>query len=184
MIDKLNNVSMNGRMAYVIMCVEAFLVDKYPEKDWTLISKMMWQATSSNWGDWSDMFSCIIPDVIFQYEEYSPEDYEGILSEEEFQNVKNLFSGITEGIENDPGDEVNYMLNKPFEMAMVYEGTVIGDGKESLMIIEKTENVLKKNGIALPDYKKVLFSSADEHNGWGNDFDGEYLSIILNKEQK
>ena len=87
-----------------------------------------------------------------------------------------------EPCEDDPADEVNYMLNKPFEMAMVYEGTVIGDGKESLMIIEKAENVLKKNGIVLPDYTKVLFSSSDEHNGWGNDFDGRYLSIILNKE--
>ena len=52
------------------------------------------------------------------------------LSVEEFAKVKNLYFGITEGIEDDPNDEVNYMLNKPFEMAMVYEGTVIDDGKE------------------------------------------------------
>ena len=73
------------------------------------------------------------------------------------------------------------MLNKPFEMAMVYEGTVIGDGQESFGIIEKAEKVLALNGIALPDYTKVLFSSASELNGWGNDFDGEYLSVILNR---
>ena len=65
-------------------------------------------------------------------------------------------------------------------MAMVYEGTVIGDGKQSLKIIDNAENVLTSRGIALPDYTKVRFSSSAELNGWGNDFDGRFLSIILN----
>lgn len=65
-------------------------------------------------------------------------------------------------------------------MAMVYEGSVIGDGKESIRIIEESESILKKNGISPPDYSKVLFSSSKELNGWGNVFDGRYLSIILN----
>ena len=95
--------------------------------------------------------------------------------------MKNLYSGITKGNEDDPEDELNYMLNKPFQMAMIYEGTVIGDGQESYAIIEETEKVLICNGIALPDYTKVFFSSATELNGWGNDFDGEFLSIILTK---
>ena len=73
------------------------------------------------------------------------------------------------------------MLNKPYEMAMVYEGTVIGNGQESFQIISQTEEVLKKNNIPLPDYKKVSFSSIKELNGWGMDFDGTYLSVILNE---
>ena len=43
------------------------------------------------------------------------------------------------GIEDDDSDELNYMINKPFEMAMVYEGTGIGDGIESVEIIQKAE---------------------------------------------
>ena len=73
------------------------------------------------------------------------------------------------------------MLNKPFELAMVYEGMVIGDGKESLKIIADTEMVLDRHGIPLPDHSKVLFSSIAERNGWGNDFDGRFLSRILNR---
>ena len=34
MNNKLSNVSMNGRMAYIIMCVEAYLKAIYPQKDW------------------------------------------------------------------------------------------------------------------------------------------------------
>ncbi len=33
MENKLKDVSMNGRMAYTIMCVEAFLASRYPERD-------------------------------------------------------------------------------------------------------------------------------------------------------
>ena len=99
-----------------------------------------------NWADWADMYSSVIPDVILQFDAYSSKEFSNTLSVEEFAKVKNLYFGITEGIEDDPNDEVNYMLNKPFEMAMVYEGTVIDDGKESFEIIEKTEQILRCNG--------------------------------------
>lgn len=178
--NKLLNVSMNGRMAYVIMCVERFLINKYPERDWTIVSKKMWKATSTNWADWAEMFSSVIPNVLLQYSEYNSDNFSGSLSKDDFIKLKELYFGITKGIEDDPDDELNYMLNKPFDMAMIYEGTVIGDGKESFSIIKKTEEILSRNGIELPDYTKVLFSSSNELNGWGNDFDGEFLSVILN----
>ena len=171
---------MNGRMAYVIMCVEAFLVSKYPNKDWTFLSKQMWRATSMNWGDWSEEYSTFIPDVFLEFDRYDIEELGSYLNEKEFRDLKELYSGITEGHDDDPSDEVNYMLNKPYEMAMVYEGTVIGDGHESLKIINDTEKILIKHGIALPDYTKVQFSSSNERNGWGDDFDGRFLSIVLN----
>lgn len=176
---RFNSVSMNGRMAYVIMCVEAFLVAKYPNRDWTLVSEFMWKATSTNWGEWPEEYSSVIPDVLLQYNEYDSDELGGSLSKKQFVALKKLYSGITEGLEDDPSDEVNYMLNKPYEMAMVYEGTAIGDGQESLNIIYTAEHVLTKNGISLPDYKRIEFSSSDELNGWGNDFDGRFLSIIL-----
>ena len=181
MDKRFDAVSMNGRMAYVIMCVETYLTTEYPDRDWTLLSQKMWNATSEDWGIWPEEYSTIIPDVFLQYEKYDSEDLGEYLTEEEFSALRSLYSGITEGIEDDPADEVNYMLNKPYEMAMVYEGTVIGNGKESLEIITNTEMTLTHHGIKLPDYTKVLFSSSDELNGWGNDFDGRFLSIILNR---
>ncbi len=52
MIHKLDKVSMHGRMACIIMCVEAFLVNQYPDHDWRLIAEKMCEATTINWGDW------------------------------------------------------------------------------------------------------------------------------------
>ena len=181
MNKRFDNVSMNGRMAYVIMCVESFLCTEHPDKQWNFIAKRMWDATSMNWGDWPDEYSVVIPDVLLQYDVYDADEFNGVLTENEYNALKEVYTGITDGIEDDPTDEVNYMLNKPFEMAMVYEGTVIGDGHESIEIINETETILKKHGIPLPDYSKVLFSSITEKNGWGNDFDGRFLSVILDK---
>lgn len=180
MENKLSSVSMNGRMAYVIMCVEAYLKSKYPDRDWTLIAERMWQATSMNWSDWPNMYSVLIPDVLLQYDDYDKDDMSESISRQEYSTLRKLYEGITNGSEDDPSDELNYILNKPFEMAMVYEGTIIGDGHESFDIIDETESVLRKNDIPLPDYKSVSFSSESELNGWGNDFDGRQLSVILN----
>ncbi|ORX82071.1 hypothetical protein BCR32DRAFT_4648 [Anaeromyces robustus] len=174
-----NTISMVGRMAYVIMCVERFLVAVYPEKDWKLIAKKMWKATSHNWGDWPIEFYEIFPEFIFSTNGYNSEEYEYI-SEDEYHIVLDLYNDITSESKNDMFDTLKYILKQPFEMAMVYEGTVIGDGKESIKIIENSESVLLKNNIALPDGNCLKFSSFSQRNGWGDDFEGEKLSIILN----
>ena len=180
MTNQLDQVSMNGRMAYLIMCIERFLTGKYPDRDWSDVARKMWLATSMNWADWSDLYSCMIPDVLFQYSDYSTEDFTGSLTLEEYHELMALYSGITEGIENDPTDQLNWMLNLPLEMAMIYEGTVIGDGSESMAILAEAEKVLKANHLMTPDPDKVMFSRFSERNGWGDDFDGKFLSIILN----
>ncbi|MDO5295544.1 MAG: hypothetical protein Q4F00_02730 [bacterium] len=179
MFHKLAQVSMNGRMAYTIMCVEAFLVNQYPDRDWHLIAEKMWAATTTNWGDWPDMYCCYLPEIILPEQDYDRKYFGPYMTQQEFEQLKAFYSGITEGREDDPTDEVNYMLNKPFEMAMVYEGTCIGDGHESFEIIDEAEKVLKDHHIALPDHNLVKFSPSSEFNGWGNDFDGTHLSIIL-----
>lgn len=178
MSNNLSSVSMNGRMAYTIMCVEVFLKSLYYDRDWSVVSKAMWEATSTNWGDWPYKYSSYIPDVLFEYDGYS-DDMAESFSEAAYHQLLNLYKGITKGSEGDPSDEVNYMLNLPYEMAMVYEGTTIGDGEESFKIIADAEAILLKHGLPIPDYRKVLFSSIQELNGWGNDFDGTRLSIIL-----
>ena len=179
MDTRFNAISMNGRMAYVIMCVEKYLTSAYPNRDWTLLAEKLWAATSTNWSDWPEMYSNYIPDVLFQYDSYDKELSSG-MTLSEYTEIENLYHGITEGREDDSEDSVNFILNKPFEMASVYEGTIIGDGSESLGIISETESILLKHNISLPDYHSVAFSKFTERNGWGNDFDGRKLSIILN----
>ena len=179
MSNRLTPVSMTGRMAYIVMCIEKYLIIKYPDRDWRTLSKVLWKSTSMNWGDWAELYSNYIPDVILQYDAYDSDEFADYIDENTFSFIKALYSGITSGNEDDPTDIVNTLLNLPHEMAMVYEGTTIGDGQESLSIIEHAEAILLNQDIELPDYTKVLFSKTSERNDWGNDFDGSYLSIIL-----
>ncbi|KAG4087901.1 hypothetical protein H8356DRAFT_1727174 [Neocallimastix lanati (nom. inval.)] len=179
MNNKFENVSMNGRMAYVIMCVEKYLTNVHPQKDWKSLSRVLWRATNTNWGDWTDQYSGFIPEILLKYDSYDENELGLSFTKEDYYYLRDLYSGITEGNEDDPSDELNFILNKPFEMAMVYEGTVIGNGMESFKIIDEIENVLKVHSIPLPDYRKVEFSKSSELNGWGKDFDGSFLSIII-----
>ena len=173
-MNKFAEISMNGRMAYTIMCVEAFLASRYPDRDWTIISREMWKATNEYWDVFYDAFCELLPEIFLTYDSYN-DDLAKSISEDEFKGIKQLYDGITTGSEDDPEDEVNFMLNKPYEIAMVAEGTGIGDGQDSFAIIENTENILAKYNIELPDYTKVLFSKINERNGWGNHFDGRNL---------
>ena len=181
-MNKLADVSMNGRMAYTIMCVEAYLVSKYPDRDWTIVSREMWKATNEYWDIFYDAFCELLPEIFLTYDSYN-EDLAKSISEEEFKIIKQLYVGITIGSEDESNDEFAQMIRKPFDFCMAYEGTGIGDGSEGYAIIKEAEKILTENGISLPDYHKVLFSSFSEKNGWGNDFDGRPLSVILNKTE-
>ena len=98
--------------------------------------------------------------------------------------LKQLYSGITEGREWDPADPVSYLLSIPYEMLSWYEGTNFGKGDESYRFIEDAESMLQQFGIPLPDHSKVSFSSIDDLCGWGNYFDGSFLSIVLHPGQQ
>ncbi|MBR4374815.1 MAG: hypothetical protein IKP49_10685 [Treponema sp.] len=184
MENKLKDVSLNGRLGYLIMCCEAYLKTKYPERDWTFVAERMWEATSCEyWNRWTDKYVGFIPCVLFEYAEYDKDDLEECYTKEQFETLKSLYSGITDGNEDDSNDEFAQIIRKPFDFCMVYEGTGIGDGSDGYALIDETEKILTENGIPLPDYHKVEFSSYTELNGWENDFDGRPLSVILNKTE-
>lgn len=182
MKNKLENISLNGRLAYLIMCCESYLKSKHSDRDWTFVSKTMWEVTNSEyWNLWTDKYVGFIPSVLYEYPEYDKEDLEECFTEEEYALLKSLYTGLTEGKENDPNDEFAQIIRKPFDFCMAYEGTDIGDGKSGYLLIEEAEKILSDNEIPLPDYHKVEFSPFSEFDGWGKEFDGTHLSIVLNK---
>lgn len=105
MNKQLSNVSMLGRMAYTIMCVEAFLKNCYGDRDWSPVTTIMWLATSKNWGDWPELYSIYIPDVLLSYDGFENELAETI-SKDTYQKLLRLYNEITEGSEDVPADEV------------------------------------------------------------------------------
>lgn len=171
--DILKDVSMNGRMAYGIMCFEKFVIEKYSSKDWNILVKQLWCATSEFWDNWSEKTMEYIPEYLFEFEDFESSEFEYI-TKEEYLKLNDLLKGID--------DKVNQLLLKLLEIEEVYSYTCIpGYGEESLKILKDIARMLEKENIPLPDPKLVEFSKFSEKNGWGEPFDGTKLSIILNK---
>ncbi len=170
-ISDFDNISMNGRMAYAILCVETFLLAKYPNDDWTSLLKLMWKVTSSLWDEWDTKYIEIIPEYLFEKSNYEDSDFEE-LSKEEYDHFSTLLCGKT--------DAINTLLLKIQDLYDVYcYSSIPGNGTEASQIVVDMVEILKENNITPPDISLVQFSHFSEKNGWGNSFDGEELSLVL-----
>ena len=169
------NISMKGRMAYIILCVETYLLAKFPEEDWSTLSQWMWSVTSSYWDNWGYKFIEIIPEYLFEFPSYEESDFEQLTNEE--------YDFFTKLLKNKPA-ELNQLLLKAHDLEEVYCYTRIPKhGQEAIDIVLEVCSILEKNKIPLPDIQLVQFSSFSEKDGWGERFDGTKLSLILGKKE-
>ncbi|WP_026522283.1 hypothetical protein [Butyrivibrio sp. VCB2001] len=177
--EQLASISMNGRMAYGIMCVEQFLLSLYPDRDWTILSEQMWPVTNMFWDEWNERFMEIIPKYLFEFENYKEAEFE-YLSENDYAEFVKLYSGISDGEKEDVSDPVNFLLLALYRIEEVYAyASIPGKGEECLDILDEMMSVLNDASVQLPDVNKVAFSSFDEKNGWGESFEGRDLSFVL-----
>ncbi|MDE6427061.1 MAG: hypothetical protein K2K89_13140 [Ruminococcus sp.] len=169
--EKLRGVSVAGRIAFIIMCIEKYIVAQYPEKDWTPLAEEMWKFNDSYWDEWLDSFVDLFPEYINEYNEF--EDYAGKYSRDTFRN---LYKDLK-------NNDVNKLLNLLDDFMGIYLYTRVWDGTESMFpkVIEEIVSYLTKNNIPIPDVEKVSFSDFGQNDGFGDKFDGRYLSIILNR---
>ena len=173
------NISMNGRMAYAILCIEKYVSTLYPDKDWSPLSKKMWEVTCESWDEWIDTFIEVIPQYLFEFDSYEESDFEN-LTKDEYELFVELFSGVSDGEYDDCSDKVGYIINSLKLLEEVYAySTVPTVGEESIDIILSICAVLESDNVEVPPVELVEFSSFEERNGWGNQFNGEDLSIIL-----
>jgi len=191
-IKEFYNITMTGRLCYIFMCIECYLITLYPDRDWTPVAKRMWQWTSHWWNESWDIYSEAVPEFILQfdsYEETNERSYDGNLKKEDYEEITALFKGITNG---DGKDELCKVLMIPSDFGSTCEG-MSASGAEPYVaeLIDDIENILQKHNILLPD-KKILQSFTYERGKpadrnkkapvWGDFENTEYLSVILNKE--
>ena len=168
----LNNISMNGRMAYSILCIEKYLLTKYQNDDWSILSNEMWKATSSYWDEWDETFLEIIPEYLFEFKSYEESDFE-YLTKEKYNSFVSLL--------NNKSSEINEMLMSLHKLCEIYSfSSIPQNGQKASEIVIRLCNILESNNIPLPNIDTVSFSIFTEKNGWGNNFDGTKLSLILN----
>lgn len=173
-INVFSNISIRGRVAYAIMCFERYVLAAYPERNWKRVDDFMWKICDDS--DFIDnteyRYVEIVPECLLQFPDYESSDFD-YLTEEEY----NYYISI---IPND--DDLNTIMMSVYDIAMDYAYTSIPKSAPyTLEELEKTISVLEKAGIDLPDVSSVQKYTFSESDGWGNMFDGRYLSIILNQ---
>ena len=169
-----NNISMNGRLAYQLMCVERYLLKKYPDIDFKPIFEIFWQVTNGMyWDTFSEYVIDFEPNKFLEFEKFEDQGW-CVITKDLYDTVKPIISKL--------GDDVDDLFETLKDQTFVYAYTVVPKNtSESIDIIFDAIEFLKKENIELPDIKQVEFSTIDQRNGWGNHFDGTKLSIILNK---
>lgn len=163
--DNFKDISLLGRISYGIMCAEKYATCKAPTKNWSPLFERLWTVTDSDtyWDIWADQVVELLPECLFDSNEYSPSDFE-YLTEAEFGEMRALSSGMP--------PEWNTLLKRIHDMEDVYVYTTIPqEGALSLNYLQEIVSTLANEGIDLPDWEKVSFSRFSECDGRGNSFD-------------
>lgn len=168
--EKLKSVSVAGRIAFILMCIEKYLVAQYPEKDWTPLAEEMWKFNDSYWDEWLYSFIDLFPECIDENDSF--EEYTGKYS---YDTFRNLYKDLR-------NNELNEMLDLFNCFMGIYLYTSVCHSTERMFpeVIEEIVSYLTKNNIPVPDVEKVAFSDIRQNHGFGENFNGRYLSIILN----
>jgi len=67
---RFENISMTGRLCYVFMCIERYLLTLYPDKDWTVVARKMWQWPKDTWSDGWWEYGDVVPGYILKYKNF------------------------------------------------------------------------------------------------------------------
>ncbi len=166
------NISMNGRLAYQLMCAEKYFVNKYPNKDFTELFHILWKVTNGMyWDTFSGYLIELKKEYFFKVSSYDDRNWL-YLTKKQYDLFKPMVSEFD--------DEDEALLLTLIDQAEVYAYTVVPkDTSESIDIVFETIEFLKKRKIKLPDIKLIEIYTIDQMDGWGDFFDGTKLSIIL-----
>ena len=168
------NISMSGRLAYQLMCAERYFMYKHPNEDFTELFKLLWPVTNDMyWDTFSGYIIELDKSCLFEYQTYEEQRWL-YLTKEQY----NMFKPLIQKFDQEDEDFMETLKDQ----AEVYAYTIVPkNNKESIDIVFESIKYLKKYDIELPDVNLISFSSIEEFNGWGNNFDGTKFSIILNK---
>lgn len=102
------------------------------------------------------------------------EDYNGKYG---YDTFRNLYKDLK-------NNDLNEMLDLLNDFIGICLYTCVCDITESMFpeVMEEIVSCLAKNNISIPDVEKISFSDFSENDGFGDKFDGSYLSVILNRQ--
>ena len=192
-MSNFENITMTGRLCYIFMCMERYLVTLYPDMDWTPVAKRMWQWTTHGWNESWDIYSEAVPEYIMQFDTYEETNklaYDGTLKRCDYDEITLLFKNMTNGSGD---DEFCRILRIPIDFGNACEGAGFRDAEPEVNeLIHEVETILQGHGIPLPEKESLIHFIFDREKpvalneknpGWGDYEATDHLSVILKQEE-
>ncbi|MBP5705936.1 MAG: hypothetical protein J6W76_01525, partial [Spirochaetales bacterium] len=108
---RFKTITMTGRLCYIFMCVERYLLAVYPDKDWTVVARKMWTWVAEGWSDGWWEYGDVLPEEVLKYEDYEEVSFPNTdITREEFETLTALYKSIPHAQDG----ELNTVLNIPF----------------------------------------------------------------------
>ncbi len=195
------SITMTGRLIYIFMCIERYLVSLYPDRDWTPVASRMWNRTKERDG-WSegtpgDLYREIVPERIMRfhkhgygYEKLNPMVFDNKLSMEDYTRIRGLYEGISKG---EPKEEINQIVGLPEQLIHLVNLKMYHFAECDQMTVEsilKAKKILENHEIECPELSSVSRFSFDRTEDdmpdkekdryFGFGVNATNLSILLN----
>lgn len=169
-IERLKDISVRGRMAYLICSFERLLLYYHCNKEeWKMVLEKLWAYTNIEYiDDWMYELAEYMPDSILE-DTMSDAEY---ITENEFRYLYHLYSETVQDILS--------FLKIIFECGTceIYS-RLCNNSPGTLKKVNEAIDVLKVNGIALVDIIPFEKYEYTKHNGWGERFNGRDVSVLL-----
>jgi hypothetical protein len=161
-------VSIRGRVAYEIMCVEnAISFFRLEDLNWDFVLDLMWSYTNEDVGAWHYPMGEAMPWTVLSNSDYHSHMME-IITEDQFFELYALYQASSE--------PVNFMINEIFDIGTrdLY-ASVANDSPDTLNSLQKIVEIMNENKIPLPQSEVFKRFSIEENAGWGRAFIKEEL---------
>lgn len=171
-IEKLNKISIRGRVAYGIICLERaiahFGFDKY---DWSYLLNLLWSITYSKLGVWHYPLAECTGRSIINDEEYL-EDLD-FLTKEKFWELNKLYKNAN--------STVLKIIDLIFEISTrdLYS-SIANNSQDTLGYLIEIIELMEQNNIPLPDVELFERFPIAEGDGWGREFTRDELMNEIN----
>ncbi len=167
--QELQDISIRGKMAFMVKCFENYASSKYPKLNWQQLFAYLRKVTSVEWidDDWWYPLGEFLPEFIMGTDGYDKEQYE-YLSENDYIYYRNLFSKVKRDIVK--------LLSNIYDLLPIYlYGDIDDHGEEMNKVMCRIINdMTKSKTFVLPDINNYKFSMWKEQDGWGNRFDFDF----------
>lgn len=171
-MKELATLPVSGRVAYAIICMEKFLLSKYPQKKWNILMEKMWEITNLRvWDKWLEEIMEYMPQYLFEFTDYESSGFEYI-SIKKYNELVDLYDGVD--------NDVNLMLNMIFELVSLdIEKPLDGNDKEDMGILKSIIAYLEEFKILFPSVDTVKIFLKKQNCEDGMPFEGKKLSALL-----